>query len=359
METSLTRQQAEAQLFGTRGGTCLFAPIRHHSPACAWMLRAMIHDHKPEVILIEAPADLAKHIPHLTDPDTILPVAIATMGSETDGARSVGYYPFSQTSPETIAIHEAAGIGAEVRFIDLPAGARSGTGPVYQPEDAFGSAAFIASACAKLGLRDGAELWDHLFETRLGQDDWRGFFADVHAYCWSLRQTTPDAQIASDDTLPREAAMRAHIADAKGRRMVVVTGGFHTPALIDEAEKTPLPASTPVESYLIAYGEEALDALSGYAAGLRYPGWYARAMQAAEAAAGPPDWDALLLETGTGFAATMAASKRRIAQPQLVEMLAMAQGLARMKGREAAMLPDLFDGARSALIKGQSGVGEP
>lgn len=358
-DLGLTRQEAEAQLFGTRGGTCLFAPVRHHSPACAWMLRAMIRDHTPDLILIEAPSDLAGHIPHITDPDTVLPVAIAAMGPETDGARSVGYYPFSETSPETIAILEAAKTGAEVRFIDLPAGARSGARPVFQPEDAFGSATFIANACAKLGLRDGAELWDHLFETRLGQDNWRSFFADVHAYCWSIRNTTAAGQIESDDTFPREAAMRGHIAKAKGRRMIVVTGGFHTPALIDEVELAPSPAADPVESYLIGYGEEALDALSGYAAGLRFPGWYARALQAAEAAAGPPDWNALLLETATGFAGTMAANKRRIAQPQLVEMLAMAQGLARMKGRDAPMLPDLFDGARSALIKGQSGVGEP
>ena len=355
----ITRAEAEAQLFGTRDGTCLFAPIRHHSPACAWMLRAMIRDHAPDLILIEAPADLARHVPHLTDPDTRLPVAIASLGPETDGARSVGYYPFSDTSPELMAIRLAAETGAEVRFIDLPAGTRSGARPLFQPEDPFDSAAFIAATCARLGLRDGAELWDHLFEVRLGHTDWRTFFADVHAYCLALRETTPRAVIEADDTLPREAAMRAHIAAASGRRMVVITGGFHTPALIEAGTETVPDTGETVESYLIGYGEEALDALSGYAAGLRHPAWYARAMQAAEDAGGPPDWDALLLDTGTAFAAHMRADKRRIPQPQLVEMLTLARGLARMKGCDAPLLPDLFDGARTALIKGQAGAGEP
>ncbi|SFJ67262.1 DUF5682 family protein [Jannaschia pohangensis] len=360
-EPLITRDRAEAELFGTRGSTCLFAPIRHHSPACAWMLRAMIRDHAPEVILIEMPADLAAHIPHLTDPETVAPVAIAALGPEAEAGRSVAYYPFSDTSPELMALREAARLGAEVRFIDLATGARvkDDARPIPQPEDPFDTAAFIAASCQRLGLRDGNELWDHLFEVRLGEDDWRRFFADVHAYCLAIRETTPKGRIDGDDTRPREAAMRAHIAACAGKRMVVVTGGFHTPALIGEgSDSVPKPDKSS-ESYLISYGEEALDALSGYAAGLRHPAWYARAMAAAEAKGGPPDWDALLLETGTDFAAHMKAAKRRIAQPQLVEMLTMAKGLAAMKGRTATLLPDLFDGARTALIKGQAGPGEP
>ena len=36
-----------------------FAPIRHHSPACAWAVRQLIRDVKPRRVLIEAPVDLA------------------------------------------------------------------------------------------------------------------------------------------------------------------------------------------------------------------------------------------------------------------------------------------------------------
>ncbi|NSX53426.1 DUF5682 family protein [Parasulfitobacter algicola] len=358
----ITRDAAEAALFGTRDGTCLFAPIRHHSPACAWMLRAMIDDHQPELILIEAPRDLIHHVPFLTDPETVAPVAIVSLGArEGQSTRAVRYFPFSDHSPELLAIRQAAQIGADVQFIDLPAGRHFDDDvkiAPFQSEIAFDTATFVRATCSKLGLRDGAELWDHLFETRLGQSDWRGFFSDVYAYCLALRETTAPDIIVHDDTLTREAEMRAHIAAAQGKRVIVLTGGFHTPALIQPGDEKPAKSSD-VESYLIGYGEEALDALSGYGAGLRYPGWYAGLWQSACAANGSPDWSAHALETSLGFAAQMAGDNRRVAVPQLVEMLGMAEGLARLKGREAILLPDLFDGLRSALIKTEAGPGEP
>lgn len=85
-----TRAQAESDLFATRGGTCLFAPIRHHSPASAWRLRAMIGDHRPDLILIEAPSDLIHHRLHIVDPETVPPVAIVALGPQgQDGPRPV------------------------------------------------------------------------------------------------------------------------------------------------------------------------------------------------------------------------------------------------------------------------------
>lgn len=357
-----TRQGAEQALFGSN---VHFAPIRHHSPACAWMLRAMIREVQPEAILIEGPSDLAHHIPFLADLDTVPPVAIAAMGPQRDdGPRGISYYPISSHAPEYIAIRDGTEIGAEVSFIDLAAGQRLSHEPeTLQSEMPFSTADFVAETCKALSLRDGAELWDHLFETRLGQDGWRGFFADVYTYCLALRETTDPAQMAIDGTLIREHEMRHHIAALNGKRAVVITGGFHTPALLEPSEAIPAgsvtPEAQPIESYLVAYGEDALDALSGYGAGLRYPRWYAQAWDAALAAGGPLDWADFAVETAAGFAGQMAGDDRRVPLPQLTEMVAIAQGLAHMKGREAVMLADLFDGMRTALIKTEAGPGEP
>lgn len=354
----ITRDSAEKALFG---GTTIFAPIRHHSPACAWMLRTMIREVKPDVILIEGPADLSHHIPYLAETDTVPPVAIASMGPVIDdGPRAVTYYPLSSHAPEFIAIREGTAIGADMQFIDMPAGQRmEHQTETLQSEFPFSSADFVARSCKALGLRDGAELWDHLFETRLGQGDWRHFFADVYAYCLALRETTDPSIMEADSTLAREAEMRRHIAELGGKRAVVVTGGFHTSALIEPSKPTKPRKPGPTESYLVAYGEDALDALSGYGAGLRYPGWYAAAWDAAISANGPPDWSDLAVKTTTGFAGQMAGDDRRVPLPQLTEMVAVAQGLAQMKGRDAVMLPDLFDGMRTALIKTEAGPGEP
>ncbi len=56
----VTEQQHRAQLQGyrqqLRSGlrNVYLAPVRHHSPACAWHLRALIRQTKPAVVLIEA-----------------------------------------------------------------------------------------------------------------------------------------------------------------------------------------------------------------------------------------------------------------------------------------------------------------
>ncbi len=393
----ITRAEAEAALFG---GNIMFAPIRHHSPACAWAVRQMIRDHQPEVVLIEGPSDLGHHLAHMAEPDLVLPVAITTLGpnaarpARAEGgagsvgphsvvSRSVSYYPMSEHSPEWVAIREAQVLGVEVRLIDMPVAKRlSETEPPrnLQSEAPFNSADFVRATCRRLRLRDGLELWDHLFEARLGNADWKALMADIYVYCLAMRESTDAAVMEADRTFEREAEMRRHIGEIAGKRALVVTGGFHTPALIAggdvaqsgtrsgakaAAKSTAKPAtqsgSKPVaiESYLIGYGEEALDALSGYGAGLRYPGWYARAWRAALEADGPPDWAELALQTTLGFAGTMAGDDRRVPLPQLVEMVGMAEGLARMRGREAVLLHDIFDGMKTALIKEQAGPGEP
>ncbi len=357
----ITRAGSEAALFQ---GDLLFVPIRHHSPACAWATQQAIRAHKPDVVLIEGPLDLAHHLDLLGEPDLQLPLAIAALGPTppSGGARAVSYYPFSEHAPEWVAIMEARAIGAEIRFIDMPIGARMAEpdqAPQIQSEMPFHTADFVRQTCKALRVRDGDELWDHLFEARLGQEDWRGLLADIYAYCLALRASTAPEIMEADQTLAREAVMRGVLSEMAGKCVVVITGGFHTPALISPGE-TSAPKSKPLQdSYLIAYGEEALDALSGYRAGLRYPGWYTGAWRAAQAANGPPDWQALALETTMGFAAASAAQDRRVALPQLVEMTSMAEGLARLRGREAILLHDLFDAMRAALIKGEAGPGEP
>lgn len=317
----------------------------------------MIADVQPEVILIEGPSDLADHIPKIAEADTVPPIAVATAVRVGDRT-SVRYYPLSAHAPEYVAIKAGSAAGADIRFIDLPSDMRDGgDADTFQSEFPFTSADFIAASCKRLGLRDGAELWDHLFETRLGEADWRGFFADVYAYCLAMRETTDPARMELDQTLAREAEMRRQLAAVKDKRALVLTGGFHTPALVGGGALGKAPKTTPSESYLVPYGEAALDEYSGYAAGLRYPAWYNAAWEAALAAEGAPDWTALLLDTISGFARD--DTTHQIALPQLTEMAEMAEGLARLKGRRVAMLPDIFDGMRTALIKTEAGPGEP
>jgi hypothetical protein len=346
-----------------------FAPIRHHSPACAFAVRALIRDVRPKRVLIEAPADFAPHIPLIAHAETKPPVAIAALIGEGDDLRVAAYYPFCVHAPEYVALVEAIALGAEIRFIDLPAADKvmrrsddDNAAPVSLcDETAFNSGDFIRALCRRTGARDGYELWDHLFETRLGDQNWRGLLADVGAYCAGMRASTAPAVIEHRGDTAREAQMGAAILAAldEGEPVVVVTGGFHTPALIERVASNdraqPKGTRGNSRSFLIRYSFAALDALSGYASGLPQPAYYDFLWRRAEEGAGALAWKQTALDLASGFARKMRADGHAIAVPQQVEMVRAAETLALLRGRPGALRHDLLDAARTALVKGEAG----
>lgn len=343
-----------------------FAPIRHHSPACAWALNAMIQDVQPVEILIEAPADYEDLIPLLLHEETRPPVAVVSLIGKTD-QRVAGYFPFCAHSPELVALQAGQALGAKLRFIDLASGEKGilkvekkDRPIVFSSDDHFDSSDYTNALAKSFKCRDGFELWDHLFETRIGTADWRGFFTDVGAYCAGMRASTPPDVIASDGDEKREAFMASRIAEARGKGPVlVVTGGFHTPALIRSLGKTRTASRTAQsssKSYLIRYSFDALDALNGYAAGLPQPAYYDELWKATIDSRGTPDWKAIGIDIVNRFAERQREQGYPIAVPAQVEMLRIAESLARLRGRPGIMRYDLFDGARAALVKGEANV---
>jgi len=348
-----------------------FAPVRHHSPACAWAVRALIREIKPKFVLIEGPADFAAHIPLITHADTKPPIAVAALINDGAAMRVAAYYPFGVHSPEYVALAEAKAIGAEARFIDLPAADKvmlrehDEDAPISLSEEQyFDSGEFIRALCRRTGCRDGFELWDHLFETRLGDDDWRSLLGDVGVYCGGVRQSTAASQIAANGDLAREAFMAESILDAldAGGPVVVVTGGFHTPALIErvargERETIAPPAKT-ARSFLIRYSFAAMDALNGYGAGLPQPAYYDFLWERANNRAGKELWRETAIDLTSGFTRKARAEGHALTVPQQVEMVRVAEALAQMRGRPGALRHDLMDAARTALVKGEAGVRE-
>ena len=70
-------------------------PLRHHSPACALALSALLEEVRPAVVLIEGPAEYTALLGALQDAATVPPVAVLSLG---EGAAS--YYPLAEFSPE-------------------------------------------------------------------------------------------------------------------------------------------------------------------------------------------------------------------------------------------------------------------
>ncbi|MBM7070295.1 DUF5682 family protein [Actibacterium sp. 188UL27-1] len=347
-----------------------FAPIRHHSPACAWAVARMIDEIRPAHVLIEAPADLERHIPDLLDRATRPPVAIAVLLDRDAESRVSAYYPFCAHSPELIALIHGAKVGAKLRMIDLPSPRMEALhhtppgriAPLLN-EKPFDGGTYIAALARRTGCRDGFELWDHLFETRLGTADWRAFFQAVGTYCAGMRAAAPRDDGAAPENLAREAHMAACIRTAlkAGGPVVVVAGGFHVPALVDPGNPPDVPIREPIgtaQSYLIRYGFAAMDALSGYAAGLPQPAYYDDLWHAALARNGAPPWSDTALDLVSGFAQKMRRDGNAISLPAQTEMLRVADRLARMRGRPGALRHDLIDAALTALVKGETSHAE-
>ena len=388
-------------------------PIRHHSPACALALSALLEEVRPATVLIEGPVEYAALLPSLQNPRTVPPVALLSLGE-----RTASYYPLAEFSPEWVALRWAGEHGAEAVFIDRSArlredddprsdtrgGARGAVARTLQAERHLARSRSLDALARRLGCRDHDEVWEHLFEDRATADirSWRDFFSDTLAWAGLARLDIEREVLDTDGTHAREAvmaaALRRHLpessastgADGKGFEapaapVAVVTGGFHTMALLDCLDATEhaawLPEAQPQPggpAWLIRYDYARLDALRGYGAGMPSPGLWQRAWRA-RTGAGP------LAGSGTGsrrakrrtaraapesagaaraFATTVvidvATALRGLGEPlgtaQVLATVEQAIRLAALRGRAWPGRCDILDALTSCLVKDDSGI---
>ena len=100
-----TAVSTDAVSANTPDDSLIVIGVRHHSPACAHHVRAVIEATQPAFVLIEGPADFNPHIDDLNRPHT-LPVAIFSFHAGADDSRS-SYAPFCEYSPEWQALTTA------------------------------------------------------------------------------------------------------------------------------------------------------------------------------------------------------------------------------------------------------------
>ena len=386
----------EAQRTWGRRGVHL-VPIRHHSPACALALSALLEEVRPAVVLIEGPAEYTALLGALQDAATVPPVAVLSLG---EGAAS--YYPLAEFSPEWVALRWAGANGAEAAFIDRGArpgdddGAGAGAGGrTLQAEYHLARSAALDALASRLGCRDHDEVWEQLFEDRATADirDWRGFFADTLAWSGLARLDAEPEVLDADGTRAREAVMAAAVLerlpgaktdragggapdgrngatpdgrsgnapDASAAPIVVVTGAFHTPALLDVLDSAPGAARPPepdprpgAGGWLIRYDFARLDSLRGYGAGMPSPGLWRCAWRARTR----PGTDGR--DFATGVVLDVAAALRGLGEPlgtaQVEAAVEQALGLAELRGRAWPGRTDLLDALRSCLVKDDAGL---
>lgn len=364
----------------------LYFPIRHHSPACSFHLLNVIKEYQPDCILVEGPQNATPLISVLTDADTILPAAFYYFYKDTDklvneeGNDYKCYYPFLNTSPEYNALMEAKKRNIESSFIDLPYGeilihTAENMGIRKKREIASYSDDYYLSEnkifqvlCEKTGLRNFEEFWEKFFEIDALYISSEEFVARMMSYCYLIRQNTPREKMQEDGCLIREQHMAYRIkeASAKYKRILVVTGGFHTPGLYElmEGEKK-IPKvklhnfSEDIQNvYPMCYSLEAADALNGYGAGMQNPGFYEMVWHGMKEKSPlkeefsniyPDAVLDILLKTAK------AANKENflITMSDMSSAVTMYKGLSLLRDKKAPGLYELYDSVQGCFVKGE------
>ena len=96
----------------------LFFGVRHLSPAGAFHLRRLLDEVRPQLVLVEAPADLEPLLPDIVRSGTQPPIAMLAYTREPP-VRSL-LYPLAEYSPEYQAMLWAREHNVPCRFMDLP-----------------------------------------------------------------------------------------------------------------------------------------------------------------------------------------------------------------------------------------------
>jgi hypothetical protein len=276
--------------------------IRHHGPGSAASLVAALDAFRPDIVLLECPADAEAALATATHPELRPPVALLVYNPKQQGQAS--FLPFAEFSPEWQAIQWCARHSAHVRCMDLPMALRFGmkdavaealaptsapepTAPDLGPASAAPAASEPADALeadpvayiARLaGYSDSEQWWETHLEHAPGNAD---TFAVVLDLMTALREEL--ARPETEETLLREAFMRETLRATLGQgyaRVAVVCGAWHAPVLQPELLKKEDKArlrglkKVPTETTWIPWTYERLSFSSGYGAGVLSPAWY-------------------------------------------------------------------------------------
>lgn len=342
--------------------------VRHHSPALAVALPALLDAYRPDVLLLELPAEFGEWLPWLADPATVAPVALA--GVVGDSA-SPAFYPFADFSPELVAVRWALARGVEVVPCDLPLADRGWQAPEPPAAEAGnaddpGWPGGPGGAGPSLGdaLRTSAsgrpdeDMWDRVVEARSPGADPESVRRAALLVGWALRRDAERGPGVAALDLRREAWMRRCVAAAAGRRAAALVGAFHAPALVAGAsapDSTPAPDSATatkvrIATSLVPYTFALLDSRSGYPAGIRDPQW----QQAVVGAAGDP---AAVEAAAVDSVVRVCVAVREAGHPagpaEAREAARLAGDLARLRGLPAPGRGELVEALQTVVAHGE------
>lgn len=252
--------------------------IRHHGPGSARAVVGALDELRPDVVLVELPADCEAALRWVGDADMAPPVAL--LGWVVDQPRRAAFLPFAEFSPEWQAFVWARANGVALHAIDLPLGqvmaAPDDVGLFATGEVPVDPLRELATAA---GDPDPERWWDDVIEHRRGGLD---TFAAVAEAMQAVRAGAPPPAALE---IRREAHMRQAIRKVVAggaARIAVVCGAWHVPLLGLDATRPAADAAVlrgqpkvKVGVSWVPWTHRRLMTEGGYGAGVSSPGWYA------------------------------------------------------------------------------------
>lgn len=362
-----------------------FFGIRHLSPAGAHYLRGFLDEHKPKLVLIEAPSDFEDVAADIVRAETEPPFAILAYTNHAPVQTIL--YPFAEYSPEYQAILWCHENKVKFGFMDLPSETFLA---LY--EERIAEAERLAKELAESDTDDGENDDDNSetndtedgepdkergrsvyekLDTFSGENSHETFWERTLEHCSDIAAYNEGANLFGEniralseerddarEIAMRESYMRSCIRNAvksgiSPEEIVVVTGAYHVEGLKSwesEEKSEKLPKTDSLHT-LMPYSYYRLSTRSGYGAGNKAPGYYELIWEAYKRS--EPFY------TANAYLTKIAAAHRKngnaASSAQVIEAVRLAASLAEMRGGLASSVPtlhDLRDAAETCIGEG-------
>ena len=325
--------------------------IRHFSPAGAYFVRKFLNENRPDVVLIEGPADFDFLIDDIVSKNLLPPFAIMAYTKEVPIETVL--YPFAVYSPEYQAILWARENNKECHFFDLESNIMLGLESKNEDE-------IISDAPDKIHDKektsdfDMESFWERVLEQ---SEDMNAYKSGSALFGESLRN---EDEVSLRDII-RESFMKRKIKEIidsgiDSEKIVAITGAFHTSAIqsLDGAMTDKEYDSLKKKDSnitLMPYSYYRLSKRTGYGAGNTAPAYYELL------------WQGFIKNDKTyherKYLSLLAKYMREhggiVSSAQVIEATMLSRSIANLRGSSIPTLVDLKDAGITCMGGGSFG----